>query len=291
MTPTINLLCNDAEQRTAIESQLGVQFTFAYSGQISTRPSSLDLSVPTLLDLNDLNDSDFSTVMKDAQHLVVNSDVIAEFDDLRLSVWKRNVSTQLLGDVNGSAELRAHPNFWVLCASTNGPNTVSEFLNAVPADTGDSFMLLQHIKESFVKSLREILMKSTSMHVVASTRSEKIKPNTIYICPPSRTPRIADGRLYWDTKKASKFSPCIDESLESLSTDLGHRLRAIVFTGMGKDCLKGCKAVSSAGGTVWAQSLETATMDSMPKSVIEAGIASEVRDVAGLAKLVAAIKG
>lgn len=288
MTQQINLLCNDVEQREALESHLGGHFVFAYSGQIAARPSSLDLSFPTLLDLNGLNDSDFSDVMKEAQHLVVNSDVIAEFDDLRLSVWKRKVCSQLLGDEKRSVGLKAHPSFWALCASTNGPNTVSEFLNAIPADTGDSFMLLQHLKESFIKSLREILMKSTSMHVVASTRSEKIKPNTVYICPPSRTPRISDGRIYWDKKRVSKFSPCIDESLESLSNDLGHRLKAIVFTGMGNDCLKGCKAVSAAGGTVWAQSLETATMDSMPKCVIEAGLASEVSDVSGLAKLVAA---
>lgn len=286
MTQKIYLLCNDSTQRAAIESELASQFSFAYSGDIASRPKTLDPSVPTLLDLNGLEDDDFSSVMKDAQHLIVNADDLSTFDDLRLAVWRRKVCSDIQGEQSSSAGLKKQPNFWVLCASTNGPNTVGEFLNAIPSDTGDSFMLLQHLKESFVKSLREILMKSTTMHVVASTRSEKIKPNTVYICPPSRTPTVTNGRINWEKKRASKFSPCIDESLESLSNDLGHRLKAIVFTGMGNDCLKGCRAVANAGGTVWAQSLESATMNSMPKSVIDAGIASEIEDVPGLASLV-----
>lgn len=278
------LLCDDEVQRKAIEAQLGSMFEFFYSGPIGKRPSAIDPSFPLLLDLTGCVESGFGNLIGELDNLVVNADPIAELDELRLSAWKNKVASQLKGEGSRSAGLKQQPNFWVLCASTNGPNTVSEFLSLLPGDTGDSFLLLQHIKDSFIKSLREILMKATGMHVVASTRSERIKPNTVYICPPSRTPRIADGRIFWDKKRSSKFSPCIDESLESLSEGLGHRLKAIVFTGMGNDCLRGCRAVKNAGGSVWAQSTETATMDSMPRCVIEAGLTSEVGGVESLAQ-------
>lgn len=281
--PRVYLFCDDEKQRNAIEDALGSRCDIAFAGGLEEMPDSFDDAIPILVDLTGSENSDLSTVLKLSKCLVINTEILEEFDELQLRAWERKVLAQLAGEDRKSAGLQKLPNFWVLCSSTNGPATVGEFLSSIPADTGDSFMLLQHLKDSFIKSLREMLMRSTTMHVVASARSERIKPNTVYICPPSRTPRVADGRIYWDKKRSSKFSPCIDESLESLSESFGHGLRTIVFTGMGTDCLRGCRAVSKAGGSVWAQSIESATMPSMPRSVIEAGLASEVGDVPQLA--------
>lgn len=278
------LLCDDDEQRNAIEDALGNTYEFSYSGPIEGRPGAIDKTLPMLVDLTGNEHTDLRLILNESANLVINTESLGGVEELKLKVWKNKVVTQLSGEVSQSAGLQKQPNFWVLCSSTNGPATVGEFLSSIPVDTGDSFMLLQHLKESFIKSLREMLMRTTTMHVIASTRSEKIKPNTIYICPPSRTPRISEGRILWEKKRSNKFSPCIDESLESLSEGLGHRLKAIVFTGMGTDCLRGCRAVSNAGGSVWAQSIESATMNSMPRSVIEAGLTTEVGDVESLAK-------
>lgn len=281
---TIYLLCDDETQRNAIEQQLASEFEIAYAGTVADRPTPKP-EIATMVDLTSCDTTALGDVFSEAVECVVNVEKLSELDDLAMLAWRRRVVSQICGDetVRG---LPKQSNFWVLCSSTNGPNTVSEFLSAVPSDTGDSFILLQHIKEAFVKSLREMLMKATPMLVVASTRSERIKPNTIYICPPSRTPKVSDGRLFWEKKRSKKFNPCIDESLESLSVSLGHRMKVIVFTGMGTDCLMGCRRVIEAGGTVWAQSLDSATMDTMPRSVIDAGLTSEVGNVQALASAI-----
>lgn len=279
--PGVYVLCDDGEQCSLLCSVLQKDFDVIEAGPIGAMTDFKSGSV-ILLDLSGSTSSNISDVLGSTTPCVINSQNLVDLDELQLTSWRYRVARQLIEPAGAKSHPDSrvsdavNPTLWVLCASTNGPTTLGEFLQAVPADTGDSFLVLQHIKDSFIKSLREHLMKTTQMLVLASNRSEKLKPNTVYICPPNRTPRVAGGRLLWDKKRSKKFSPCIDECLESLVETLGHKLKVIVFTGMGTDCLRGSRKVADLGGSIWAQSVESATIASMPRSVIEAGVCSEV---------------
>lgn len=284
------ILCEGEDQCSAICDELGKSFHIAYAGGVEERPAFTSNTI-VIVDLSVETDANYEDIFSADVPCIVNSESLRDFDPLYLRAWRQQVTKQINENApaenrerEGEEDQKRSPRLWALCASTNGPQVLGDFLHAVHPGTGDSFIVLQHLKESFIKSLREHLSKATPMLVLASMRSERIKPNTVYICPPNRTPRIEGGRLFWERKRSKKFSPCIDESLESLATVLGQRLKVIVFTGMGNDCLRGSRKVNDLGGSVWAQSLESATMESMPKSVIEAKICTEVGSPEFLAK-------
>ena len=64
--------------------------------------------------------------------------------------------------------------------------------------------------------------------------------------------------------------------LRSLVDVYGRRILAVIFTGMGADGQKGCKAVVDAGGTVIAQDEATSVVWGMPGQVAQAGLASAI---------------
>jgi len=70
--------------------------------------------------------------------------------------------------------------------------------------------------------------------------------------------------------------PAADPLFRSAAAAFGSRLVAVVLTGMGRDGTQGCSEVRTTGGRVLAQDPATAVASSMPRTVVQAGIAHEV---------------
>jgi two-component system chemotaxis response regulator CheB len=62
----------------------------------------------------------------------------------------------------------------------------------------------------------------------------------------------------------------------SAAKHVGSELVAVVLTGMGNDGRRGARAVKEAGGTVIAESEDSAVIFGMPQQVIRAGCADAV---------------
>jgi two-component system chemotaxis response regulator CheB len=56
---------------------------------------------------------------------------------------------------------------------------------------------------------------------------------------------------------------------------------------MGRDGLRGAKAVKAAGGTVLAEAETTCTVYGMPRAIAEAGLADEVLELGDLPAAIA----
>lgn len=284
----IQILCSNTQQLEALKSLLSDRFNIRYAGHMSERLQE-SVGLVSLLDLSADDGEDFGAILKSDVPCVINSQSVDNMTQLDAKIWTSKIAKQIASasveHTDGTDYSRNGPQrVWVLCASTNGPNTLVEFLSALPGATGDTFIILQHLKETFVKSLRGMLADATPMLVLSSRKPERLKSNTVYICPPNKTPRMDNGRLIWEKKRSKKFSPCIDESLVSLANTFGQRMRVVVFTGMANDCLRGSQKVKDLGGEVWAQDLESATITSMPESVINAGLCSLIGTPTELAK-------
>ena len=65
--------------------------------------------------------------------------------------------------------------------------------------------------------------------------------------------------------RAARDKP-LDFFLESLADSFGERVLVVVLTGMGKDSAVGVRAVKQTGGTVIAQSEDTAEQPAMPRA-------------------------
>ncbi|HEX2998124.1 MAG TPA: chemotaxis protein CheB, partial [Anaerolineales bacterium] len=70
--------------------------------------------------------------------------------------------------------------------------------------------------------------------------------------------------------------PAVDVTLTSLFQRFGRNMIAVILTGMGSDGTHGAQLLHSDGGHVIAEDESTCIVWGMPRSVVEAGAASEV---------------
>ncbi len=70
--------------------------------------------------------------------------------------------------------------------------------------------------------------------------------------------------------------PAVDVLLRSVATTFGPSSLVVILTGMGQDGLRGCEAISEAGGQILAQDEATSVVWGMPGHVARAGLAQRV---------------
>ena len=140
-----------------------------------------------------------------------------------------------------------------------------------------AFILVPHLDPTHKGMMPGILTRSTIMPVVEVVEGAVVRPNRIYIIPPNKDMRIAQGRLRLADFSAPRGarSP-IDYFLKHLAEDQESKVIAVIMSGMGTDGTLGVKAVKDHMGIAMAQDPATAKFDSMPKSAIATGLVDYV---------------
>ncbi|GGF10703.1 hypothetical protein GCM10011383_22370 [Hymenobacter cavernae] len=92
---------------------------------------------------------------------------------------------------------------------------------------------------------------------------------------------LAGTRPFWKLDLTTEVSPSFDEPsidllMRSAAQIAGSQVLGVVMTGLGHDGTLGTKAIRQHGGVVVAQDEASSEVFSMPKSVIQAGLANEV---------------
>ena len=157
-------------------------------------------------------------------------------------------------------------------ASAGGLEAYKEFFQALPADTGMAFVLIQHLDPSHHSLLAEILSKSTTMPVDEVKSGAKIKPNRVYVIPPGSMLAIADGAFALTPRgkqKAQHLS--VNFFMRSLAEERKSSAIGVIFSGTGADGTLGLENIKAEGGITFAQDLATASYDGMPRSAIDSG--------------------
>lgn len=164
-----------------------------------------------------------------------------------------------------------------LGASAGGLEVLQRFLRLMPADTGFSFLVIQHLAPAMPSLLSEILGRGTSMKVVDAQHGVALEANTVYVLPPNRDLCIEGNTLVLQAARTSGgLHLPIDICFASMASQLGANAVGIVLSGTGHDGTRGCRAILDAGGRTLVQWPEEATYSGMPSSAIEAGNASHV---------------
>lgn len=156
--------------------------------------------------------------------------------------------------------------------SAGGLEIATQFLNAMPPDSGMGFVLVQHLEPSRRSMLAELLGKHTEMPVVVVEDGMKVEPDHVYVIVPAQTLLIEDGvlRLSEPAEPRGQRHP-IDRFFTALAEDQKTKAIAIVLTGAGSNGTAGIQDIKLAGGMVIAQDPETAKFDSMPSHAIASG--------------------
>jgi two-component system CheB/CheR fusion protein len=157
-------------------------------------------------------------------------------------------------------------------ASAGGLEAINELFDSMPANTGFSFILVQHLSPDHKSLMGDLLSKHTEMQVLLAEEAMPIRPNSIYLIPTAKTMTLKNGKLRLEPKlRDHQPNNAIDIFFESLSADQGEKAVGIILSGTGTDGTKGIQSIKAKGGTVFIQDPATAQFDGMPNSAISSG--------------------
>lgn len=159
-------------------------------------------------------------------------------------------------------------------ASAGGLEAFKKLLQAIPADSGMAYVLVQHLLPTHESLLPELLQKVTTIPVLEISDDIKVEPNHIYILPSNKMMVANDGVLQLSPRITKKGEPNLPIDLFFTSLAQVHQNEAIgvVLSGTGSDGTKGLKAIKEHGGITLAQNQTSAAYEGMPNSAVHAGV-------------------
>jgi len=162
----------------------------------------------------------------------------------------------------------------VIGVSAGGMEALRKIIPELPPDYPIPIIVVQHLHPSSDDFMAQDLDKRCSLKVKQADEKEQIRSGYVYIAPPNYHLLIEKDRTFSLSVSdlVNYARPAIDVLFESASDVYRDRLACIVLTGANKDGTSGAKRIKENGGIVIAQDPETAEVETMPKSVIDAGM-------------------
>jgi two-component system chemotaxis response regulator CheB len=169
-----------------------------------------------------------------------------------------------------------------IASSTGGPSALLELFARVPERFPGAILVAQHMPDKFTRTFAERLDKKGPLGVAEAQDGEIVAPRRGYVCPGKMCMELVPAAGGVDLRlrvtppaKDDRYAPSADRLFRSVAQSAGSRAIAVVLTGMGDDGTAGARAIRAAGGTVIAESEQTAVVYGMPRAVAVAGLAHE----------------
>jgi len=183
----------------------------------------------------------------------------------------------------GAAQRRARRRFPVvgIGASAGGLDALKLLMRELPPNTGLAFVVIQHLDPNHESMMADLLARHTAMTVTQAEDATPLIPNTVYLIPPGKYLRIADGGLFLDepVQRRGMRMP-IDHFFRSLAEAQHEMGIGIVVSGTGSDGAQGIREIKGSGGLTLAQTPESAEYDGMPRAAIGTGMVDMILDIA-----------
>lgn len=158
-------------------------------------------------------------------------------------------------------------------SSAGGLETLEEFFNNLPNDTGMAFVVVSHQHPGHVSLLPDLLGKYATIPVVEATDGIELKPDHVYVSPPGAYLGVMNRRLQMMEGPPHEMPPLpIDFFFRALAGDLKEKAICIVLSGTGTDGTLGLKTIKGEAGMAIAQEVQSARFAGMPSSAIATGM-------------------
>jgi two-component system CheB/CheR fusion protein len=189
-------------------------------------------------------------------------------------------------------KITSKPTFPIVCigASAGGLEAFKDFLYEIPKKTGMAYVYVQHLDPHYKSALVDLLSRATDIPIQEAKNNTLVKPDHIYVFPPSKNMSIVNGALKLFPRQFpdAKYLP-IDFFMRSLAEDQKSSAIGIILSGTASDGTIGLRTIKANGGITFAQD-KTAKYDSMPRSAIVAGYVDRILPPAKIAKELVNIK-
>jgi two-component system CheB/CheR fusion protein len=155
-------------------------------------------------------------------------------------------------------------------ASAGGLEACSKLMDALPADNGMAFVLVQHLDPTHESMMVALLAEHTNMAVLQATDGMTLEPDHVYVIPPGTYLAVADGVLKLSKPSARHGARLpFDFLLHSIAEEYGERAACIVLSGTGADGSLGLRSVKDKGDLIIVQEPDEAAFSGMPASAIQ----------------------
>lgn len=171
----------------------------------------------------------------------------------------------------------------VICigSSAGGPKVLMEIMPKFPANLTWGILIAQHMPSFFIKSFTERLGNISKIGVREAKIGDIVTPAAAFLAPESYTlkvEKIKKGGAITLSNEPSvhRVKPCIDAMMEAAAQVYGAKTIGVLLSGMGRDGVKGLRAIREAGGKTLVQDEASSIVFGMAKAAIEDGVVDKV---------------
>ena len=137
-----------------------------------------------------------------------------------------------------------------------------------------AFVVVQHLDPLRKTMMVELLQRCTPMKVIEAVDGTRVCADEIYLIPPNKDLSILGGVLQLLAPPPGHgLRLPINFFFSSLAQERREKAIGVILSGMGSDGTAGLRAIREMAGLVAVQDPATAEFDSMPRSVVAAGLA------------------
>ena len=184
---------------------------------------------------------------------------------------------------------------WIvgIACSTGGPGALLDIFGRLVKPVPAAFVVAQHMPDKFTRTFAERLAKRGPIRFSEAQDGDRLFAKSGLVCPGRQCMEVVTQELSFFVKlsppaSTDRYVPSGDRLLRSVAL-AGPRAIGIVLTGMGDDGVEGARAIRAAGGTVIAESAETAVVYGMPGAVVRAGVATKEMPLPQIAEFLAGL--
>ena len=183
-----------------------------------------------------------------------------------------------------------------VASSTGGPTALMEVFGRLPKGSASAVLIAQHMPDKFTRTFAERLDKRSQIAVSEAQDLDVVTASTAFVCPGRKcmyleaAPGGTGLRLrVRNPMESDRYVPSADKLFQSVARTVGSRAVGVILTGMGDDGVDGAKEILDAGGTVIAESEETAVVYGMPAAAVRAGVVTRSLPLREIADLLASL--
>ncbi|WP_200346416.1 chemotaxis protein CheB [Halochromatium glycolicum] len=174
-------------------------------------------------------------------------------------------------------------------ASAGGLEAVRSLFEAMPADLGAGYVLVQHLHPEHESMMSDLVARSTALPVVQVEDEMPVLPDRLHVIPPNTALTIDEGMLRLTAPRARRgLRMPVDDFFSSLAEDQQEWAIGILLSGTGSDGTAGVGLLKIRGGMLMVQEPSDAAYDGMPRSAIATGQVDYVLPVAKMPATLAA---
>jgi two-component system chemotaxis response regulator CheB len=173
----------------------------------------------------------------------------------------------------------------VVGASAGGVEALGNLVRRFPADLPAAVFIVLHVPPQGTSVLPQILTRAGPLPAKHAIDNEPIRAGRIYIAPPDYHLVVKPGLMrVAHGPRENSHRPAVDALFRTAARAYGHRVAAVVLSGVLDDGTAGLIAVKMRGGATLVQSPEEALYDGMPRNALDnvaVDVCAPVADLAG----------